>query len=189
VNDKELTFERKGFYPFDYGLIEKDIIQKFIFDSPNNAVEFLNDFAKTDIFSCLHINCRSVIAHHSDVDLLLHSLSYKPSVYVLTETCLSNNSLLLPVNNYLQYNRVRPNNQRGGAVSLLVHSSISSSDIAINSTTFEYLCRQLVIDYERITCVGVYKPPMSDCTVFFEEINELLSCISNKKVIQTSRGT
>lgn len=90
---------------------------------------------------------------------------------------------MLPFSNYLQYNRVRPNNQRGGGVSFLVHTSIASSNIVINSTTktFEYLCRQLVKGKENIICAGVYKPPRSDCSIFLEEIDALLSCISNNK--------
>ncbi len=176
------NFARDGFYPFDDSLLtEIDIIRKCSF----NTVEYVSKkFIKMshnpNLFNVLHINCRSLLAHHGDVDLLLHNLNNLPSVCVLSETWLAEGSLQLPFDNYIQHNKIRGNNQRGGGVSILVQSSIRSSEFIVNVSpvSFEFICRQVFISSESIICIGVYRPPSTDCDVFLDEINNLLHSVA-----------
>jgi endonuclease/exonuclease/phosphatase (EEP) superfamily protein YafD len=180
MTENHLPFPLVGFYPFDDApATESTIISKCVSDSPLNAATFLR--MNKDALSILHLNCRSLLAHQSKVDLLLQSLNYLPDICVLTETWLYDDALMLPFNNYVQFNKNRSNNRKGGGVSLLHHSSIMSSEYGTRVTplTFEFIVRQLLLDNIKLVCIGVYRPPNTDAIVFLNELDELLSSISS----------
>jgi hypothetical protein len=178
------TFPFEGFYPYDeQSNVEQSIINKRSFDLPQNILGLLNSklTLSNAMLSCMNLNCRSVSVHHSDISLLLHTLSFLPTVCVLTETWLHHDYLHLPFNDYQQFNVCRPKNKQGGGVSILLHPSIVSTEFVTNvcPTTFEFIGRQFTIHNLPVVCIGVYRPHNVENRLFFEDLDNLLLSVKS----------
>ncbi len=145
--------------------------------STQDAMAYL---CNANVLACMHVNCRSLGAHQTDVESILHVLHPNLHLCVLTETWLTDDAVCPSFNGYNSFHVVRKG-QLGDGESLLIRNDISSFELAIVSkpTTFEIVCRRIVISSASIFAIGVNRKPNTGLSLFLNELESVLSEVSN----------
>ncbi len=173
------VFPFSGFYtPDDFDDAEKLLIGKCEVGAISSSHLLLSALrCNQDVISCLHLNCRSVDAHRTDIDGLLSSFNSIVDVCFLTETWFQDNAVLLPFHNYQSYHVCRAS--KGGGVSILIRDNMTSTNVKCDFKpgSFEYVCRLIDLSVS-VLLISVYRPPSSNLNKFFDELDDLLHLLN-----------
>ncbi len=181
------NFDHSGFYPFgeDPGH-EADLLSKCVNLTIADANKTL---ASNHALYFLHMNCRSLRRHITDIDALLHSLLIKPVLLFLTETWLDSSHSCLPLAGYTGIHCARAK-QRGGGVSIFYSNLCTVLSIAVRThvTSFEFIAVLVTLpNKQNIIAVCIYRPPSSDLQCYLDEfeklIDELTSMYSSPLIV------
>ncbi len=154
-----------GFYVYDDSSeTEKQLLSR----RKNVTVPELNRTkTNTNMFTALHVNCRSIVNKDVDIKLLLSSLNTKPHVCVFTETWISSNHIALQFADY--------EHQHGDGISIYVQNGFQFLSISCPSVrTFE--CIGMIVkinDLQSVLVVCIYRPPNTDVNIFLSELEDL----------------
>ena len=137
--------------------------------------------------SLIHCNIRSARQNSADFSNFLYSLHHKFDIIALSETWLnSNNDSIIGFSEYSQVNIYR-NNKRGGGVSLLIHDSITFTELEDLSTcndVFESVFVEIATSRKNVVVGCIYRPPgkstMADGTNSFQKFNDEITKILSR---------
>jgi hypothetical protein len=150
-----------------------------------------NDSAKADglrsnTFSLLHINARSINNKIDDFTQFIQNFAHKFSCIVVTETWLTAGSLDMNLPGY-KCCIVERAGKRGRGVAIQVAESlcfISRHDLFVeNSYDIDFACVQISNENSKMLVIGLYHPPNSDLHKFNEFYNDLLEKLPKESVI------
>ena len=93
----------------------------FYYDDINiNSFKYIHNS-----FSIIHINSRSLVRNHDQINIFLNSIIHKFSIIIITETWLKHsNQNIYNFDNYNQINTIRSVG-RGGGVAIFILNSLS----------------------------------------------------------------
>ena len=126
-------------------------------------------------FNLMHINCRSLNKHYTEIWTLCHLL--KPTTVALTETWLKNDQINFNFPGYKLLTKNREERQ-GGGVGFLIKETLKIQSVACDfiSSTFEYICIKLCYNETRLNICTIYRPPNTNLLLFIKELSDFLSC-------------
>ena len=140
-------------------------------------------------FSILHLNCRSVKQHFTDIIVLLESSRQKFDIIALSETWLcSHEHDMFSLEGY-RSNFISRENRRGGGVGIFVSNkysykilnNLSKCTNLYNSNTTESIFLEIDCEKQKNIVVGcIYNPPGNSIEVFSDYISDITSCINSK---------
>ena len=169
--DPNLNFFKNNIRNLDTTYLFQDQFHNFLVNS------------KTDWFSILHLNIRTIKKNFKNFKLFLSSLDFSFSVICFSETWfddLDNSPCDLP--NYISKHQVRSDRRRGG-VSIYIHSSLKFKerpDLSIISKDIETLTLEILSDKTRNILVNVlYRPPVGQYKQFENFLTIFLSRTKN----------
>ena len=127
----------------------------------------------------LNINIRSFNANQDKLEALLNSLSRPPSVLVLTESWNTDDRVkLCKLNSYSDFHSFRPNNGRGGGVSIFctnVFNSVKIESLSFVKDPIETCCSKIYINQnDYIIVLAIYRPPNESIPEFLTELEIIL---------------
>ncbi len=171
-------FPYSGFYAFD----DSSETEEFLLNCCKNVtVSGYNEIKNnSDLFTILHVNCRSIMNKDTELELLLSSLNNKPRICLFTETWLSENLLAPNFINYSGHHMCR-DGRIGGGVSIYVHNDLQGHEIKCsNMSTFEYNGVIVKIDESMsVLAICIYRPPSTDVHIFLDELDQLFVSVAN----------
>jgi len=174
----EHCFPYSGFYVYD----DSNEAEEHLMNCCKNVTiaDYNNIINNSDLFTIMHVNCRSVVNKVTELESLLFSLNNKPDICFFSETWLSNNVLAPHFANYSGHHMVREG--RGGGVSIYVQNCFDCQEMpcCTNKSTFE--CVGTVVKVHEslsVLLICIYRPPNTDINVFFYEFEELFVSITN----------
>ena len=159
----------------------------------NNSCKYMNDselhaqfgnFSKTS-FSLMHHNVRGMISSYTELEALVTTHQF--TVVGLCETFLNeDNSSLYHFTGYHVVHKTRPNNQRGGGVSMLIKNNLNfreRNDLSTIISAAESLFIEIPKTHcnDRKTIIGeIYRPPNANKALFIDEVESLLTEITRQ---------
>ena len=142
----------------------------FYYDDINiNSCKYIHNS-----FSIIHINARSLVRNHDQINLFLNSIIHKFSIIIITETWLKHsNQNIYNFDNYNQINTIRSVG-RGGGVAIFILNSLSYTiinDLNISISHFiEITTISLKFNNINYIISGIYKTPTADIKQFSDFI-------------------
>ena len=132
---------------------------------PDEVSNFLKE-NKSNSFSLLHLNIRSLRKNIDSLKILLAQLNFSFKAICLTETWFeeenASNDSLFYLPNYTCIHQVRKD-RKGGSVCIYLHNSLTfrkREDLSTNSDDIESLCVEIENTNHRNTILNlVYRPP------------------------------
>ena len=136
-------------------------------------------------FSLMHYNVRGIISSYTEIESFLASKSI--TIVGFCETFLRpDNCDLYPFTGYHVVHKPRSNGQRGGGVSLLINEALSfnerndlSSLLSHAESLFIEIPSKFMKSKKNVIVGEIYRPPNGNKASFVNEIENLLSSISN----------
>jgi hypothetical protein len=174
----EHCFPYSGFYVYeDSSEAEEHLINY----CKNVTVADYNDVKdNSNLFTVMHVNCRSIVNKVTELESLLFSLNNKPDICFFSETWLSNNALAPHFANYSGHHMVREG--RGGGVSIYVQNCFDCHEMPCCTTKSTFECVGTVVKVNEslsVLSICIYRPPNTDINVFFDELEELFVSVTN----------
>ena len=175
----------------NYGSEDSDHDFSFELDNLGIISQYINptDFFcrnNDSNFSFLNHNIRSLSAKYDAFNNFLSNDNCDFEVILLTESWISDqNKNFLEFDNYNSFH-VHRNSKKGGGVSFLIRSDLSSNQVKEHSFTNEYIeinTVKILHNSSEIFVVGVYRPPSSRPEIFFEIIQNTLIKLNKKNII------
>ena len=133
----------------------------------------------------IHCNIRSLYAHHDEFLSLLSVLRVKFDILCFSESWLTDaTKQLLNFQGYQSFHSLRPINKRGGGISIFIKNSIRAKHLYRHSLSEDHIETLFVeINTGERTYIGtIHKPPLADCNVFIDSIQNILSTINQSKI-------
>ena len=143
---------------------------------------------KSENFSILHLNIRSLNKNFEDFELFLSSLKHKFNVICLSETwakdyVVRNTEFHLP--NYNVIHQQRTSNKQGGGVCIFIHNSLSYkllNEFCVSTENNESLSIEILNNKSKNKIINLtYRPPDGNTKPFHDYLKSFLT----KRSIQT----
>ena len=167
-------------HDFSFELDNLGIISNY-----KNPNDFFSEKSVSN-FSFLNYNIRSLPAKYDEFNNFLSNKNCNFEAILLTESWISDqNSPFLEFKNYNSFH-VHRSSKKGGGVSVLVRSDLSSNPVKEHCFVNEYIeINTVKISHlsSEIFVVGVYRPPSSRPERFLEIIENTLRKLNKKTII------
>jgi hypothetical protein len=167
------TFQYGGFYMFDDAEeVENNLIEKCRLVT---IPDYNHEVDAHDLYSLMHLNCRSIVKNGQDVESFLLSLHSKPQVCMFSETWLTGAVLPPQFYGYKGFHQMRSGKSSGG-VSIYVSMNATTDVLKLPVfNAFEVIALQVMVNQlDAFLAVCVYRPPNTNVDVFFEELDSML---------------
>ena len=162
MNNQNSTFETLKFNPYDSENLlldnnsdpdENSFKESYFTDTKYFSAEEVKlklSCSKSNSFSLLHLNIRSLQRNSDQLTEFLDNLDFEFKVICISETWSSENvrcNSLYKIPNYNSINQIRGNGKAGGGVAMFIHNTLiynMKPDLSINNVNIEALCIEIV---------------------------------------------
>ena len=145
-----------------------------------NALGELMFPSKEDL-SVFHVNIRSLVPKLDEINILLQSLTFEYDVICITESWLTSGKIgLVDIPNYNALHTIRPDDARGGGVTIYCHKRFNVKHLieaSVSRPNIETLFVTITLNRRTVILGCVYKPPRASYFGFIEEFSTLYNSI------------
>ncbi len=125
--------------------------------------------------SCMHINCRSMVANFDSLVMLINALAFSFDIIVVTESWLQDStSHLYNISGYKLFCKQR-HHGTGGGICIYVRDVYDGNIIpcSINFNSFEHLDVQITSAHWKTKCMisAIYRQPNNFVKQFLDELS------------------
>ena len=190
VNDVDLTALASFLSPeLDETCVNTSEKSLYLPEEFNNHVDHLSLNESTNIFSCIHMNCRSIGKNIDSVTSLLSALNIQFSAIGVSETWLRPGDSMCNIDSYDFIGNGRER-RRGGGVGIFIRKDldfIHRSELDINTEFIESLFVEIKSSHKNTIFSAIYRPPGCSVQYFLESLNQVLQTVNteNKDVFFT----
>lgn len=132
-------------------------------------------------FKLMHLNIRSLYPKIDNFTSLLQTTGIQFDIMCLSETWINNSTVnLISITEYKAFHLYRGNNDRGGGVSLFIHSSYDCELLENFRICLSHIeCLFLIMNGrgKRIVVGVVYRPPSSSVDQFVKDLEYIIQSI------------
>lgn len=124
----------------------------------------------------LHVNIRSLLKNHAQVEYIVTSSPIIIHIIVITEVNVTESTKsLFELHNYKMYSELRTK-RRGGGIIVYAHNSVTLLQNELQTKSFECLSGEVILDngYKTYLCAVYRSPSLSKC-LFVDELSRLIN--------------
>jgi len=136
------------------------------------------NYNKNSDLSLICLNIRSLASNYDEISTLLRSLTIQFDLICFTESWLTDDNCdLYQFTNYNSFHSLRPNNRRGGGISVFVHNKFSVQkqlNVSVSQPDIETLFLNVSYNSKCFNVITVYRPPNSISSHFIDNLQDLL---------------